>query len=673
MNLKCFKVAIILYNLLLVNSNVKAQITDPALLVKHTLEESSIYEVNLDTKTLGREFEGFGALSAGASSRLLYDYPEPQRSDILDYLFKPNYGANLQHLKVEIGGDVNSTDGSEPSHAITRDEFENPRPEYFFRGYEWWLMKEAKKRNPDIILEGLQWGAPGWIGNGTFFSKDNAEFISSWIKGMKKFHHLDIDFVGILNERTLDNEYIKLFRKILDKNDFQKVKIDAGDLWEPHYKWKIADDMVKDIDLKNAVSVINAHTTGMISYYTPPSANELNIPLWDGEAHAPGSDWYAAAEHARFIRAYPYGKITKVIFWSLITSYHDFLVCPYSGTMKANTPWSGYYEVQPPIWVMAHTNQFAKLGWKYIDSACKSWTRSRELKIEGFTAVALKSNTSNDYSIIIETMDAKEPKKVKIKISDDLSKNKLKVWRSVFNSEEFNQLEDIELIDGMCELTVLPNAIYSLTTTIGQSKGTSNNLIPENTRFPFPYTTDFEEDVLATPGKFFSDQNGTFEVVKNPSKTGKCLKQQLDAPGIEWRAYNFPETIIGDVAWEDYSVSVDVMLPDTGTVKISGRRNDFYGPGPFKSYTIHFSHDGKWKLFDEDKLLGSGSCKFYKDKWHSVKINFKKDVIEVFLDNRTIISVNSSTHKNGLVVLGTDWNIAYFDNLKMEEIKPKKK
>jgi hypothetical protein len=26
--------------------------------------------------------------------------------------------------------------------------------ENFFRGYEWWLMKEAKKRNPNITLIG---------------------------------------------------------------------------------------------------------------------------------------------------------------------------------------------------------------------------------------------------------------------------------------------------------------------------------------------------------------------------------------------------------------------------------------------------------------------------------------------------------------------------------------
>jgi len=98
--------------------------------------------IRLDARSAGGAFEGIGALSAGASSRLLVDYPERQRSEILDLLFKPGFGAGFQHLKVEIGGDVNSTDGVEPSHGRTRHE------RNYHRGYEWWLMTEAKRRNP---------------------------------------------------------------------------------------------------------------------------------------------------------------------------------------------------------------------------------------------------------------------------------------------------------------------------------------------------------------------------------------------------------------------------------------------------------------------------------------------------------------------------------------------
>lgn len=39
-------------------------------------------------------------------------------------------------------------DGTEPSHMHYEAD------ENYFRGYEWWLMKEAKKRNPNITLIG---------------------------------------------------------------------------------------------------------------------------------------------------------------------------------------------------------------------------------------------------------------------------------------------------------------------------------------------------------------------------------------------------------------------------------------------------------------------------------------------------------------------------------------
>ena len=64
-----------------------------------------------------KAFDGLGAISGGgATSRLLVDYPSPQREQVLDYMFKPSFGAALQILKVEIGGDQDTTDGCESSH-----------------------------------------------------------------------------------------------------------------------------------------------------------------------------------------------------------------------------------------------------------------------------------------------------------------------------------------------------------------------------------------------------------------------------------------------------------------------------------------------------------------------------------------------------------------------------
>jgi galactosylceramidase len=94
------------------------------------------YYVIDPTGGYGRRFDGIGGLSGGgATSRFLPDYIKPSRSQILDFLFKPGFGASLHILKVEIGGGAQSSEGTEHSHMYNETE------ENYERGYEWWLMQ----------------------------------------------------------------------------------------------------------------------------------------------------------------------------------------------------------------------------------------------------------------------------------------------------------------------------------------------------------------------------------------------------------------------------------------------------------------------------------------------------------------------------------------------------
>lgn len=108
----------------------------------------------LDFASAGHAFEGIGALSGGGGvTRLLIDYPEAIQQDVLDALFLPGHGASLQYIKVEIGGDTQSTEGTEASHEHFRGDLNCSR------GYEWYVVEQAKLRNPAIKTFGLSWGA----------------------------------------------------------------------------------------------------------------------------------------------------------------------------------------------------------------------------------------------------------------------------------------------------------------------------------------------------------------------------------------------------------------------------------------------------------------------------------------------------------------------------------
>ena len=155
-----------------------------------------------DTPGLGMRWEGVGAISGGgATTKLLMDYDPAVVSDILDFMFTPGFGLDLDILKVEMGGDTDSTEGAEPSHMHG-----GPGDENYNRGYEWWLMKEAKKRNPALKLYGLPWGWPGWLDpaatadkqatNAFADPKITANYTLAWLLGAKREHGLDIDFMG---------------------------------------------------------------------------------------------------------------------------------------------------------------------------------------------------------------------------------------------------------------------------------------------------------------------------------------------------------------------------------------------------------------------------------------------------------------------------------------------
>ncbi|MFM2241755.1 MAG: hypothetical protein RLZ97_610, partial [Verrucomicrobiota bacterium] len=606
--------------------------------------------VSLDLKDSGRVFEGIGALSAGASSRLLIDYPEPQRSEVLDFLFKPNYGASLPHLKVEIGGEINSTCGTEPTHQRTREDLN------FQRGYEWWLMKEAKRRRPDILLDTLPWGAPGWIGNGSYFSQDMADYIVRFIKGAKSEHGLDIHYTGIWNEKAYDAEWIKLLRRTLDANGLKQVEIVAAD--EFNMNWRIADDAAKDPELDQAIAVFGEHYP---LQYTMPSdvAKASGKRLWASEEGPWRGDWEGAKAIATQLnRNYVQGKITKSITWSLVSSYYDSLRLPDSGMMRAKEPWSGHYEVQPAVWVIAHHNQFAKPGWRYLDKACR-------MLPPGGSVVAMASPSGTDASVVIETMGATESQTLVLAVDASLTSREWQLWKTN-QTESFIHAGGHVPSEGKITLELAPDSVYSLTTTTGQAKGSKK--APASQRFPMPYRDDFESYSDNSTPRYFMDQEGTFEVVHRSDRQGKALAQVLPAPGIRWddRAEFYPFTVIGDDKAKDYLVSADVEAGEGITVALIsrfGRLTHQEASTMVKGYRFEVTAgSGAWKLSKPGGTIAEGNSPFPANTWHTFQLEARGTTLICRINDTVVAQVQDNTHVEGLAGLAAGYAGARFDN-----------
>ncbi len=631
-------------------------------------QKKGVVNITLCPKDKGRVYEGIGGVSAGASTDLLYDYQDPVRGQILDMLFKPKFGAAFQHLKVEMGGGENSTCGSEPSHAITREELKNP----VSRGYEFWFMKEAKNRNKDMILEYLPWSFPGYL-KPNIFTEESAEYFVSFLDVAKRDWDLDIDWVAAAeNENYTDRDWlVNQVRPMLDARGYQNVKIQGPD--DNSGDWQIFEDLEKDAEFNNVIEAAGYHyvtgrefTEDMVDGRGRPTtekAKQSGKPLWASEDWSwTGKDWGGAGalNLARmYNKFYIRDKITKTLIWAPIGSIYKSMIWDKAGAMKANRPWSGYYEVWPTIWATAHTTQFATPhNWQYLDDACGLFDAST---YKG-SVVTLKEKNSENWSMIICTEEAET---IQVKIKKGLSDGIVNVWKSDEN-EQFVQQESIKPKNGKFSIKLDPKSIYSLTTTTGQQKGEYE--IPKDAPFPFPYKEDYEDREVGDLPKYHSDQKGSFEIALKADGT-KCLKQIVLEEGYEWmriyrRSFIKPNTLVGDVNWADYICKADVFI-EGGHVEFGGRAKGAF----LKGYRLRLEKNGTWELVFDKKSLAKGQLNdFNSSIWHKIKLKFKGNTIEAFIDEVSIAKVTDKP-KTGYVILASSYDANLFDNLEVEPLK----
>lgn len=646
-----------------------------ALCVTGMAADGQETKVVLDGNSKGRTFDGLGAASAGASSRLLIDYPEPQRSQILDYLFKPCYGAALQHLKVEIGADVNSTDGSEPSHMRSASDHDSTR------GYEWWLMAEAHKRNPGILLETLPWGAPRWVNSkpgatDTLYTPRMAEYVVDFIRTAKRDYSLDIGVTGVWNERLYDAAYIKELHRRL-KLEHLDTRIICCDEYpgQGAGQWAIADEILKDPELAADVDVIGVHyplVDGKLT--TTDAARRTGKPLWSSEDQPNGGagpfvtrDWPLGGRILAqlYNRNYLEGAFTSTEIWSPVTSYYDILAAPNSGLMYANTPWSGHYTVQGTIWATAHTTQFAQPGWQYLDSA------SGNLPAVG-SYVSLRSPDKKNWSVVLETIDAKQPQKVSFHLAGGLTATVVHIWETN-NTRTFEHVADVQVANGSFDYAFDPDSLYSLTTTAGQGKGTAQP--PSARAFPLPYADDFENTSLGHTPKYLSDQDGVFEVHACSGRAGQCLEQVITDKPIPWSPLPDPFTLAGDENWTDYNVSADVRFLSKAPAVVMGRidSSDVFRDEKVRwpsGYLLRVSPDGAWEVLSAAykqplATIASGSVALDGSQWHRLELSFRGTLISASFDGKSLAAIESTAHSHGMFGLGTEWGRIQFDNLRV--------
>ena len=621
--------------------------------------------ITLNGSSGGRTFDGVGAISGGGgNSRLLTDYPDPQRSQILDYLFKPDYGASPQILKIEIGGDTNSTSGAEPSIEHTRGTVDCNV------GYEFWLAGQAKARNPNIKLYGLAWGAPGWIGGGNFWSTDMVDYLVSWL-GCAKQDGLSVDYLGGWNERGYNISWYEQLRSALDANGYSSVKIVAADS-----DWTVANDVDSNTAFASAVGILGAHypcgyRSAQSNCSVPSAATSSGKQLWASEN---GSDDYNAGAQAMargINRGYIDGKMTAYLNWPIIAAITPNLPYATMGVALAPQPWSGYYSIGKNAWVMAQTTQFTAPGWQYLDASSGYIGGSRT----NGSYVTLKSANHSDYSTVIETMDATSAQTLNFSVTGGLSTGAVHVWSTNVNSgnqaDYFVHAADITPNGGAFSLTVQPGYVYTLSTTTGQGKGTATSAGQGS--LSLPYSDSFDSYATGTEARYLMDWQGAFEVAGcGGGRSGRCVRQMSAQAPITWDTLSDPHALLGDLSWSNYTVSSDVLLEKSGYAELMGRANSqsYGGAGGLNAYHLRVGDTGAWSILDSNtnanvSTLASGSvAALGTGRWHTLSLAFSGSTVTASIDGAQVGTANSSSWGAGQAGYATSQGeTAQFDNL----------
>jgi hypothetical protein len=586
--------------------------------------------------SLGLPLDGVGAITSNGETRLIYDYPEPVRSQILDWLFTPALGLGIDILKIELGSAVQSTLGTEAAPVPNRGE----QPSCT-RGIQYWYAFEARRRNPAVKIAVLQWSAPGWVGgNGSFFSSDDIEIVVAFLQCLEgPTWNVSAQYIGIWNEPPVSEvppSYLKALRSALDAAGFAHVQIDATDTGSgASASTALVADLHADAELRDAVPIVGLHhPCGALPEGWGNLTTAYGIRPWSSEdysligdeagaacwAGTPGRNWLSA-------------NVTASIAWGAAFSAYPNVICINKGFIYATHPYTAgaagqHYTLAPSMWAMAAWTWFTDPGWTFLQAgpggastflppgsnattsvvtlvspADPSLGGARDFTMVLTTqacnaSVSCFSSANNSAGVLAVTVEGGPALRAQ-------AVGAVSVWLTNA-SAAMMALPPVPVTCApasagvsagvTCTFTLPyePGGVYSVT-TLQVVPGTAAALaaagVPNASSFggaagfpleidvgvpdvfPLGYGDDFEGFAPESYGRFFTDWDGSFQVLPDPSDPTKnsVLRARVLQPPIRWHCADVdPITFIAP-GYANYEVSVAVRI-DANETRAGRRR-----------------------------------------------------------------------------------------------------
>ncbi len=664
---------------------------------------TSSYGIAVNADGAGRVFDGVGAvLGGGDNNRYLADYPERQRIQILDDLFKPGYGASLQILKIEIGGSDGGEATVEPANGQVNCNV----------GEGLSIARQAVAINPRLRLYGLQWSAPGWVGHGSnsVFTSSDIKYLIVWL-GCARRYGLRIGYLGGWNESDngLHAAWYRSLRAALNARGYSGTQIVAADSY-PAHGGPYRPSSTWQYTATKVVSILGAHDDcGVPSGRNGPStrcsitaaARNSGKPAWlsevggmDAGARTGCKAPCAPAMDRVLTRGYIDARFTGYLEWPLVDAMPPDLPQENRGLITADQPWSGHYSVDAMTWAIAQFTQFVQPGWTYIDTASGYLEHNRA---DG-SYVTLVSPLRDQWTTMIETTSGpRAPQKVKLTITGGrgLLRKAVHVRASNFNSSSTPAQWFVHQPDlrpdgrGQLTITIKPGYVYTLSTTTGQTRRAGSTAIPAPASLTLPYANSLATSGNAGSGgddetSLLASIYGAFEIRQCELADGpstSCTEQMTPARPVLWLPQTalsnyFPYAILGDARWSDYTVSSDILFTRSGSsagliARFSGRTSS---ASTLAGYIFDVQDTGAWAIYRGNQAAGrttlaSGqACPLSPATWHTLSLTTSGNVITAAIDGTTVGSATDDAYQAGPVGLeaglgSRNWPQVQYSNL----------
>lgn len=619
-------------------------------------------------------------VSGNNSSRLLLDYKNQnpkQYQELLQLIFGDK-GCGVQHLKIEMGADINSSSGTEPCTMRTPDEKADVT-----RGAGFILAADAKKVNPNLTLDMLWWSEPLWI------EKENGLMSGAQLPKEKIYENrylwyrenlvaayetfgLKFDFVSATqNERAWDADWIIYLSNHLKSDskapyDFSKIKIVAGD---EVCTWNQANLMVENKELFDAIDVIGSHYTYW-SNKTVQNLRENGKEVWMSEGSSPMGYAKSLSRYdgngsglnglngvldvaSRIITMYAAGKMTLYEFQPVVAAYYDGVTYCHKQLISAQTPWNGYYELDSGFFMTLHFSLFIKRGWLMLDQASFADGHAagdgHALGGATYSCLSACDPKTGDWSSVI-TNTTENP----IEYNFELKNDDKKLWlyeTSSWKKSDSLKKSPVKIKNKLCKIIIKPNSIVTLSTIntnpLEDALSLSSVSEKDDKVLALPYEDDFSysDDFLSERGGaplYTTDEGGAFEVIEEDGQ--KILQQKilLENKAREWGGSPEPVTNLGDDRWFNYSIQIEGRFdPDdisaNNYIGIGGRYNL---PDSGKNgIWLKLQANGKWDLMRNNQSIKNGNIETlskddkWQKEWHKLSLSFEGMTISAFIDD----------------------------------------